>query len=112
MYSVDTFTHNGIDYNLPRLKMLARRLPIINVPIVELLWILNYDRPREKRIVEAKLRYPLLIVDFHGQKCVIDGIHRLEKYRRGGFKKVPTRTVTNQMMEICVISSRSEKEKQ
>lgn len=100
----NTFTHDGKVYDLAKLQRLVRSTPMKLVPIKDLLWVLKYDTPSEDRVALAKHRYPLLVARSHsGKMTVIDGLHRLEKYRRKGVFTVPIKEVSPEILERCLV---------
>lgn len=95
---LDTFTHDSKYYDLTRVRLLTRSQKAFLLPIESLLWILQYDKPNEDRVLAAKLRYPLLVTKWMGKWTVVDGIHRLERYRRKGITIIPVKEVTLNML--------------
>jgi hypothetical protein len=100
---IDSFTHDGLAYNLTTVRKLLRDHKSVLLPIDSLLWIHNHDTPREDRVVKAKLRYPLIVAKWNGRWVVVDGIHRLEKYRRLGITVIPVKEVTGDILSISLI---------
>lgn len=103
MREKDTFTHAGLEYDLTKIRELTKNSTTILVNINDLLWVLDYDKPNESRVLKAKLRYPLLCAKFEGKCCVVDGLHRLERYRRKGITVIPIRQVTDTMLRQAII---------
>lgn len=106
----NTFTHRHGVYNLSLIYRLVRQEKIFLLNIKELLWVLDYDKPSEERIKLSKHRYPLLVVrdKDHGNRWVcVDGLHRLEKYRRKGIKMIPVREIPDDVMAKALIPHRS-----
>ena len=99
----DTFTHDGKIYDLNIIRSLTKNTTTILVPIHDLLWVLEYDKPNESRVLKAKLRYPLLCAKFEGKWCVVDGLHRLERYRRKGITIIPIKQVNDTMLKKALI---------
>jgi hypothetical protein len=92
---VDSFTHNGEDYNLTKLKKIMVDIVPIQFDLKKLTWIFQYDTPREERILTADITNPILITNSEGRWVVLDGLHRLYKANSLGFKTIPTKIVTN-----------------
>lgn len=99
----DEFTHNGKVYDLAKVRRLVRHQESFLLPIIKLLWILSFDKPQEERVVKAKHRYPLLVVKWQGKWTVVDGVHRLEKYRRKGIKVIPVKEVSQAILKQALI---------
>lgn len=104
MLSENTFTHDGILYDLTKVRILTRGKPSFILPLKDLEWILKYDKPREDRVLAAKHRYPLLVTKWRGKWTVIDGIHRLERYRRKGIGVVPVKEVSMEILKLALIT--------
>lgn len=94
----DSFTHDGSVYDLTKVRVLTRPEKAFLLPIRDLLWVLQHDKPQEERVLKAKHRYPLLVVKWKGKWTVVDGIHRLERYRRKGIRVIPVKEVTPAML--------------
>lgn len=105
----NTFTHDHGVYDLSLIYKLTRQEKMFLLPIESLLWILKYDHPSEDRIKKSKHRYPLLVVydKVHKRWVVVDGLHRLEKYRRKGIKQIPVREIPDSVMDKAIIPHRS-----
>lgn len=103
MEYANTFTHNDHVYNLDKVRLMVRTQPVLTIPIKDLLWVLKYDKPSEERIKLAKFRHPLLIAKYKGKWAVVDGLHRLEKYRRKGIIEIPCKEVTEDILNKTLI---------
>ena len=99
----DAFTHDCKVYDLNKTKKLMRNKLVFHLPIIDLLWVLKYDKPAEDRITKAKLRYPLLVAKYHNRVAVVDGLHRLEKYRRMGAMIIPVREVPPDVLDLVYL---------
>lgn len=99
----DTFTHAGKVYNLTKVRVLLRDKQAFFLPIKDLLWVLKYDHPSEERIKAAKFRWPLIVAKYNGRWTVVDGLHRLERYRRKGIKVIPVKEATPAILEKTLV---------
>ncbi len=99
----NTFTHDNKIYDLKKINRIMQSKPSFTVDIKDLVWVLKHDTPEEDRVLKAKLRFPLLVTKWHGKWCVIDGIHRLERYRRKGIKTIPVKDVPDYVLRRCEI---------
>lgn len=99
----DTFTHDNKIYDLTKVRILTRSSKAFLLPISELLWVLKYDHPDEQRVLHAKLRYPLLVSRWQGRWTVVDGLHRLERYRRRGIGVIPVKEVSKDVLERTLV---------
>lgn len=100
----NSFTHEGHLYSLDKIRILVRSQPMFLLRLKDLLWVLRFDTPSEERISKAKHRYPLLVAKTHdGKWAVVDGLHRLEKYRRKGVTSVPVKEVTREMLRRALL---------
>ena len=96
---LDYFTHNNLHYDLNKVRLLTRPEKAFLLPIQSLLWIQRFDKFDEDRVVHAKLRYPLLVTRWRDRWTVVDGLHRLECYRRRGITVIPVKEVTQDMLK-------------
>lgn len=103
MTKTDEFTHDHKLYNLSKVRLLVRDKKAFLLKTKDLIWILKYDKPDETRVKMAKHRYPLLVTKYKGKWVVIDGIHRLERYRRKNIGVVPVKEVTPEMLKYAFI---------
>jgi hypothetical protein len=102
----NTFTHDNHVYSLDKVRFLIRKTSVTSLNIKDLIWILKFDKPNENRIAKAKFRHPLLVAHWKGRLTVIDGLHRLEKYRRQGYKEVPCKIVSDEILRKALITKR------
>ena len=103
--SLNTFTHDKKQYDLTKVRLLTQSDPAFILPIKSLLWVLKWDTPREERVLAAKLRYPLLVVKWQGKWCVVDGLHRLERYRRRGITTIPVKLVSDAILKKALVKT-------
>jgi len=101
--NTNTFTHDHHEYDLDKIRVLTRSEKAFLLPISNLLWVLNHDKPDENRVLKAKHRWPLLVVKWNGKWTVVDGLHRLEKYRRKGIKVIPVKEVSQEMLKKSLV---------
>lgn len=101
----DTFTHDNKVYDLTKVRILLRGHKAFFLPLKDLTWVLAHDHPDEKRVLNARLRYPLIVAKYKGRWAVVDGLHRLEKYRRRGFKVLPVVEVTQDILKKCLVKT-------
>ncbi len=94
----DTFTHNHKIYDLTKVRLLVRPEKAFLLPIYKLLWVLDHDTPDPERVKLAKHRYPLLVSRWNNRWTIVDGLHRLEKYRQKHITVVPVKEVTEEML--------------
>lgn len=99
----NTFTHDSRIYDLDKVRILTRSEKAFFLPIKDLLWVLAHDTPDEYRVLHAKIRYPLLVAKWRGKWTVVDGLHRLERYRRKGITVIPVKYVTPEMLNAAHI---------
>jgi hypothetical protein len=102
--NLDVFTHDGKLYDLTKVRILTRPASAFFLPISSLLWVLKHDTPQEHRVLNAKIRYPLLVAKWRGKWTVVDGLHRLERYRRRGITVIPVKEVTAAMLDATRVS--------
>ena len=107
--ATNTFTHDRREYDLTKLIILLRPRKVFLLPIKDLLWVLKYDKPDEDRVNLAKHRFPLIVTKYRGKWTVVDGLHRLEKYRRKGIKVITVKEATPDLLKQCLIGFSSSK---
>lgn len=95
----DTFRHDHKLYDLTKVRKLMRDKESFLLPIKDLLWIHEFDKPDEERVLKAKNRHPLFVCHWNGRYVVVDGIHRLERYRRKGITVIPVKLVTDEILK-------------
>lgn len=101
----DTFSHDHGVYDLTKVRRMVLGSKAFFLPIGQLLWVLHYDHPDEKRVLKAKIRHPLLVAKYRGKWAIVDGLHRLERYRRRGIRVIPVKLVTDDMLRKAYIGS-------
>lgn len=98
------FTHNGRDYLLNPLIKFSDKLPIINVPVDKLKWVLEYgDDERDYMADNIDISVPILIARYNDKLVVIDGFHRLKKAIKLGKKKLPAKFVSDRLLSYFEI---------
>jgi hypothetical protein len=100
----DQFTHDGKLYDLAKIRVMMRSEKAFFLPIDKLLWVLKYDKPDENRVFHAKFRHPLLVTHDGDRWTVVDGLHRLERYRRRGITAIPVKQVTDEMLAAALVT--------
>lgn len=102
-----TFTHYGKLYSVDKLLELTQDIPTEKCPVIQLMWILEYDHPltkeREDRIDRADLSIPIRITDSDRAPVVLDGIHRLRKAVRGCDSSIKVKKVSDEILTLCLI---------
>lgn len=77
-----SFTHDGKDYLLNPLVKFADKIPIRELPVTDLKWILDvnpHDKYYDQRVEDADISIPLLVCKWNDRYVVLDGLHRLAK---------------------------------
>lgn len=87
------FTHNGTIYNLNKVLRQSASSPVVQVPVKDLDWVLDYDIPNPDRVRSADLKAPILVTRSAGRLVAIDGLHRLKKAVDEGVTHLPGRFV-------------------
>lgn len=102
----DSFTYNKKKYNINCVFEKVENEPIKVTPVSELDWIIK-EAPLEdteedkKRIEKADLSTAILIAQYGDKLAIIDGMHRLTKAHNNGVKYLPTRFVSDKILEQC-----------
>lgn len=101
-----TFTYDKNEYNLETLLRDMHRVPVIEVAVSDLAWMLteskdtSYDKTRFKN---ADLSAPILVTCWQNRLAVIDGWHRLQKAVYEGVAILPAKMVTEEMLNKHLI---------
>lgn len=100
-----TFTSDGKEYWLNPLLSVTRNFPIIDMPVSELEWIIEYHKEdgRDFKGEDIDLSSPILIAKYEDKFAVIDGIHRLLKAVYLGRKTIPARYVDNRLLSYMEV---------
>ena len=97
-----TFTHDGVEYWLNPVLALSDRFEVMQIPVEELSWILEYlddDDVRDDKDIDVTA--PVLIAKYNDTFAVIDGIHRLEKAVRLGLNTIPAKYIDNRLLSYA-----------
>lgn len=92
------FTHAGKKYSLNKIFGQVENQPIIQIPIEELKWILEYAIPNPEREKNADLSTPILIHKLEEKWATIDRLHRLAKAAKLKINTLPARIVSDDML--------------
>ena len=93
-----TFTHAGKTYSVDKALELSDDLPTVQIPVKDLAWVLNYDKPDPERMKKADPSTPALITYWNGQLVAVDGLHRLAKAIELGQTHLPAKMLTSEMI--------------
>lgn len=95
----NTFTHDGVEYDLDLVRKEVRNLPRVLVKVEDLQWLLDEcDWTTEDAKRFAYLGRPVFVVKWEGKLCVVDGYHRLHRAVRIGLKHLPAQFVPEYIM--------------
>lgn len=106
-YPTDTYLHDGHIYNLTKTRLLLRNRETFYLPLKDLVWVLKHDSPDPERVAKAKHRYPLFVTRWRGKWVVVDGLHRLERYRQMGVQDIPVKEVTPDILKQTLVHPHS-----
>lgn len=96
----NTFTHDGVEYDLDIVRKEVRNLPQQLVKVSAMKWLLDeceWSTEDAKR--HAYLGRPLFVVMWQGKICVVDGYHRLHRAVRKGLERMPVIWVPDWVMD-------------
>lgn len=88
----DTVTHDGVPYDLNKIREGVRYLPRQLFAVADMEWLLDecpWTEEDEQRIPIINMRRPIFVVWWEGKLCNIDGYHRLKNAQRLGMKYLP-----------------------
>lgn len=88
-----TFTHDGVTYDLNYFLKKASSLPVKQLEIKELEWLLSDAEEDQARVEKADISVPLLVTRWEGKWVTIDGWHRFLKAHAEGVKKLPIKEI-------------------
>lgn len=114
--SNSTVTHDGDDYSVNKLLKLTKDLPITTIDVDTLKWNLESDKNSQgeemfqsgsdkKRIADADLTAPIMVVKWNKKLVVLDGIHRLSKAVKTKQASIVARMVTDEILDKCLIKA-------
>lgn len=72
--------HHNKKYDLNKIFKIVHKKQIKKIKLDKLKWILNYSKLDPKRVENANLVYPIIIVKEKGKYFILDGIHRFKKW--------------------------------
>lgn len=98
---VDTFTHDGQEYDLRKAKILVKDQEARDIPIKELDWLLPDIDTTPSRIKTADVDNPVIVVKWEKKWVVVDGAHRLTKAVREELKELPAKVLTADDLKSC-----------
>jgi len=110
-------TEAGLNMFIDTAKLAALPLPIIDMPVSDLLW--HFDMPiwakdetddwnltpweviegnpntmvHRKRVDQADIQYPILVTNYKSKLVILDGVHRLVKIYENGSKVVRAKMI-------------------
>lgn len=97
-----TITHDGVDYDINAVFDVEDMLPLYDIPVSDLEWVLEYDTPDKKRVRAADYNVPILITIWKRQLVVLDGLHRVAKAVKDGLDTLPSRFLPANLLPLFV----------
>lgn len=100
----NTFTHDGVEYDLDRVLHETRELPTYPFKLSELKWLIDECEPdpdHAKRY--PNMSRPILVVMWEGRICCIDGYHRICNALEMGWEELRGRWVPKHVMDKALI---------
>lgn len=88
-----SFTHDGKTYLLNPILKRAHELPVKQMRMKELAWVLEHGEADPVRVASANTSIPLLVVLWEGKYVTIDGFHRLTKAAQQNLWSVPVKII-------------------
>lgn len=104
-----TFVHDGKTYDINKLFKLADHIKPELYRVSDLIWVLNYDMPEAGSDDDININIPILITMWYDDSVkawrhtTIDGMHRLDKARRGKVSHLPGRMIPADLLNMCEI---------
>jgi len=82
------FHHQGFQYDLNPIFKVAEKLPIQQLPLTAVNWVLEHDTPDPKRMEQADISIPLIVLQEAERYVLVDGLNRLAMLNNAGVKQV------------------------
>jgi hypothetical protein len=98
-----TFIHNNEEYNLNKLLLYSKDLPVKNLSIDKLKWIIPYTTVDKNRVESSDTNIPILITKWNNKWVVLDGIHRLVKSKNQDKKSIRVKIISTQFLKSIKI---------
>ena len=102
-----TFTHDDKEYSVNKLLKHSFKTEVKDVPVSKLKWVLKYSDLVKKRIKNADYSVPIVIIKWEDKLVVLDGAHRLQKSIDDNKKTIPSKQITQKILDKCIVSSSS-----
>lgn len=96
----NTFTHDGVEYDLDIVRKEVKNLPRVLVKVSDMEWLLDeceWSSEDAKR--HAYLGRPVFVVMWQDKVCCVDGYHRLHRAARKGLERLPAIWVPDETMK-------------
>ncbi len=101
------FTHDGRDYDLNALLLVTGHFETHDIPIDQVVWVLEFDEPDPKRVAKADTQKPILVTwweDEDGHRLVVlDGLHRIARAQQDGDEFIRGRYVDADDLAPCLV---------
>ena len=88
-----TYTHDGKTYNVNAMLRQAEGLPIEQLLVSDLAWILPHTTVQPERVTMANVSLPILATPWRGRLVVVDGAHRLARAVQLGMSTLSGRVI-------------------
>ncbi len=98
----NTFTHDGVEYDLDYVLEKTRYLPIETFKLSELKWLIDEIGPPTD-VRYPNLTRPILVVPYEGKVCCVDGYHRIWSALERGWEYLGGRWVSEKVLEEAKI---------
>lgn len=103
------FTHDGQKYDLNALLIVTEHFEVHDVPVSEVIWVLEWDEADPARVAKANIQKPILVTwwkdeDADDHKLVVlDGLHRIAKAQQSDLEYISARYVEAEDLKPCVL---------
>ena len=93
----------GSMYVLDRIFELSINLPVTNISLEPLKWMLDSVEPKEegKKKKAIDVNVPIIVTPHNGQYIILDGLQRAMKALRSGAATIPARIVFHDILAIA-----------
>lgn len=98
-----TFGHEGKEYDLNKIFDYVETMPVIPININLLDWVLKYTSISKKRIKSSDTSVPIIVTRYGEEWVIVDGVHRLSKLKKNGYKIAAAKIIPWEFLSIWEI---------
>lgn len=92
------FESDGVSYDLNYLFAATENLPVVQIHLSSLTWVLKGQMVDAKRMLKSDVTVPILVTTHKGRQLVVDGLHRLLHAQMLKLDSIPAKVVSKEVM--------------